>query len=105
RVRNHWFAADQREQFVEAHSFARAGGDDDCTQHVEPFIARLDSTTQLLNCFCTSALSVLPSARPATFAWTAFITAPIWAFEVAPTSAIASRTAFERSSALIACGK
>src|SRR5438552_13765690 len=60
---------------------------------------------QPLNCRCTSALSVLPSARPATFACNAFITAPICAFELAPTSVIVSCTTFEISSVLIACGK
>src|SRR5438067_10472035 len=57
------------------------------------------------NCFCTSALRALPSTRPATFACNAFITAPICAREVAPASAIVSRTTFETSSALIGCGK
>src|SRR5205823_4483332 len=57
------------------------------------------------SCFCTSALSVLPSVRPATFACNAFITAPICAFDVAPTSEMVSRTTFASSSALIACGK
>src|SRR2546427_685729 len=63
------------------------------------------STPQPLNCFCTSALSVLPSVRPATFACNAFITAPICAFDVAPTSAIVSRTTLANSSPVIACGK
>src|SRR5256886_5278547 len=56
--------------------------------------------TTLFRSRCTSALSVLPSARPATFTCNAFITAPICAFELAPTSAIVSRTTFEISSAL-----
>jgi seryl-tRNA synthetase len=58
-----------------------------------------------LNCRDTSWLSVLPSTRPATFAWTAFITAPICALDVAPTSAIASRTVCSTSPGLIARGK
>src|ERR1051326_6975881 len=32
-VRNHRFAAHEREQFVEAHSLAAAGGNDDGAQH------------------------------------------------------------------------
>src|ERR1051325_8339952 len=92
-VRNHRFAAHEREQFVEAHSLAAAGGNDDCAQH------------HYESCFCTSAFKVLPSARRAPFPCNAFMTAPICAFELAPTSVIVSRTIFESSSALICCGK
>src|SRR5438034_10155747 len=63
------------------------------------------STPQPLNCFCTSALSVSPFTRPATFTCNAFITAPICAFDVAPTSTMVSRTILATSPALIPCGK
>src|SRR5205807_942806 len=51
-------------------------------------------TNHGLSCFCTSWLSVLPSARPPTLACDAFMTAPICAFDVAPISACAGRRAW-----------
>jgi hypothetical protein len=51
-----------------------------------------DTDTSYLSAFCTAWLSVLPSTPPAAFSETIFMTAPIWALEVAPACAIASLT-------------
>ncbi len=55
--------------------------------------------------FCTRELRVLPSARPAALAWAAFITAPICALVVAPTSAMASFTICSISASLRPAGR
>src|SRR5262249_13542373 len=118
RVRDDWFAGKYRKQFIKAHAPAVTGRDEDGSEHDQkkkrptPDLEFRISCSALSvrrflhpSCFCTSALSVLPSKRPPTFACNAFITGPSCAFDVAPTSAIVSRTTFATSSALIVCGK
>src|ERR1700751_3072051 len=123
RVRNDRPTRDYREQFVKAHAPAPSRRDDNSREHLlnvkkvkrvstlkrrkgKPIaIQRFNLVTRHDSCRDTSWLSVLPSARPATFACNAFITPPICALDVAPVSAIVSRTTLASSSEFIACGR
>ena len=86
------FPVERSEQLVESHSQAAARRHDDRCQHDKK------SGFFHVNWRCTSWLKLFPSARPASFVCSTFITAPICAREVAPASAIASRTAAASSS-------
>ena len=127
------FAVERGEEFVETHSLAgppatmmavsmrvaNAEGIEEKKSNVQrpaPDVERREEPRAIglwlnvgrflhPNCRCTSWLSVLPSARPATFGPSAFITALICARDVAPTSAIVSLTSRAISSTLIAAGK